>query len=776
MSKEAIVFILDANVTMNAPYPPHTPPTPSTAGNDDVVPPSSSPSSNAAATRLSHAKDAILDIIVDRMWKSKQNEVGIIVLKAGTTHHHLHAMNDDDDDDDDVDIDEYLGRFFSNRREGYDGANSKGRADSATDVPFPNIVEFDLDRPSPRRLRSIRTVTCTMDDAMGGPSSSVVVRRGGDMCDGLILAADSLHRRTSGKKYRRRIVMITDAEHEVNVNGEQLMHVLGELNKMEVEFTVLGIGFDDLSRSVHIKDEDGSDCREHDHDEEDRNNLHEDLGAVPSMDHGKPDAVVSMMDRDDDGRILIKEEGNPDEMIDDDASNRENDERAHIQFIKRENEKFLCSIAIEIGGDCRILAANGADMTGILRGRIPCVSGQTNSIGKKIDFRISPDLTILVKMAKLTSRQNLPTTIKEAYQFDPRTGEKLRDGNGELMTLPTRTQTNHYDDDGNLVPYGERGCFFPCNDYFLPVCIHSCVSPNLSLRLSPSHRLQRTNAHKQDKRTDAYRYGSDLIPVGKMDMLGINAAFADPGSIEMIGYIDRVAVESSNLLMGPAYAITGGESKKSRIAIAALSRALDETGTVGYCRVVRTKNGEPKIGALVPRLVVGPNGDGGNAGVVGQENKTHEEGGEGRYYLAFLELPFADDLQRTIDRRAPLEYHGDCDDERACDDLIDSMMLPDDEFRSEDISNPALASYRRMVAALAMDPISAIEETQTIGMSEGRILGACRARPLRDYDVVKSLHEGASRHINAFLDAFPLVEHKPEDDKKRKFWGDGNNR
>jgi hypothetical protein len=292
------------------------------------------------------------------------------------------------------------------------------------------------------------------------------------------------------------------------------------------------------------------------------------------------------------------------------------------------------------------------------------------------------------------------------------------------------------------------------------------------------HRLdnQRTNALlKKDKRTDAFRYGSDLIPVGKMDMLGINAAFADPGSIEMIGYIDLAAVESSNLLMGPAYAITGGESRKSRVAIAALSRALDETGTVGYCRVVRTRNGEPKIGALVPRLVVGLDDDGGRAGTVGQENDTREEGEIGRY-LAFMELPFADDLQRTVDRRVPLEYHGDCGDERACDDLIDSMMLPDDELRSVDISNPALASYRRMVAAFAMDPMSAMEETQTVGLPEGRILEASRARPLRDYDVVKSIHEGASRHIDAFLDAFPLVEHKPEDNKKRKFWGDGNNR
>ena len=249
-------------------------------------------------------------------------------------------------------------------------------------------------------------------------------------------------------------------------------------------------------------------------------------------------------------------------------------------------------------------------------------------------------------------------------------------------------------------------------------------------------------------------------------MLGINAAFADPGgSLEMMGYIDRKVVESSNLLMGPAYAITGGESRRSRSVVAALSQALEETDTVGYCRIVRTKNGDPKIGALLPRLDDGGGGPGGGRG-----------GGGGRY-LAFLELPFADDLQRTIDRRVPLEYRGDDrEDERTCDDLIDAMMLPDDEFRSEGMSFPALAAYRRMVAAFAMDPMNANEEMMAEGLSDGRISEASRARPLRDFDVVRSVREKASRHIDAFLDAFPLVEHKPEDDKKRKFWGDGNNR
>lgn len=237
--------------------------------------------------------------------------------------------------------------------------------------------------------------------------------------------------------------MITDAEHEVEVDGERLQFVLGELNKMEVELIVIGIGFEEDS-SIGIKDEDsdgGNDRAEYE--------LYENPEIVPSMDCKKPEAVVSMEDDVNGGMLIKEEEGNPDEIVDD----IKQESSVRVEFIKRENEKLLRSIAREIDG--RILAANGANLTELLRSRLPSVSGLTNSIGKKVDFRIAPDLALVVKSAKLTSQQNLPTTVKEAYQFDPRTGEKLRDGNGELMTLPTRTQTDHFDDDDNPVPYGE---------------------------------------------------------------------------------------------------------------------------------------------------------------------------------------------------------------------------------------------------------------------------------------------------------------------------------
>jgi ATP-dependent DNA helicase 2 subunit 2 len=418
-------------------------------------------------------------------------------------------------------------RVVSNPNNDDNNNNNNDEDEDEDVVVYPNLVELELSRPSPLTLQTIQSIQCTINNDI---ASSIH----GDICTGLILAADTLHRRTNGKKYNRKIVLFTDAEHEVDVNGEQLHFVLGELKKMEVELLVVGIDFLEKKEEEEGKPEAVSSSIIHDKPDT----------VSSSIIHDKPDAVVSMEEDGDNNNtasMMVKEEeGNPDDIIDDDTN-------ILVELIKRENEKLLHSIVREVGGS--ILIANGStSLTNVLHTKLPNISGLTNSMGKKMEFRIAPDLTIMIKSAKLTSQQNLPSTIKEAYQYDPGTGDKLRDGNGELMTLPTRTQTDHYDDEGTVVTF--------------------------------------------DKRTDAFRYGSDLIPVGKMDLLGISAAFTDPGSIEMMGYIDRKVVEDSNLLMGPAYAITGGaESKKSQSAIAALAMALDETSMIGLCRIVRTKNG-----------------------------------------------------------------------------------------------------------------------------------------------------------------------------------------
>ncbi|KAK1743228.1 X-ray repair cross-complementing protein 5 [Skeletonema marinoi] len=646
--KEAVVFILDTFPSMNSPYP-----------------------KDSESTRLSQAKRAVINAIADQSWRSKTHECGCIVLKTGLTHHHMAVMDGIDDEN-------ALGYYFRKVARG-----KKVHVDLDDEVHFPNLIEFDLNRITPQTLRAISHVCSTSDE-----SNADVMQ--GDLCDGLIVAADALYQRTNGKKFKRKIVLFTDAEHKVSVDGSQLQAVLDGLNKMECEVIVVGIGFDDekdfssiakSSNDAGIKQEDDDD------------------------DLDQPDKITSNdAPTAEESDSNIKEEGDVDNEDMEDLK-MESDSKARV---KRENQMLLMSIAKETGG-C-VLATNGADIEDTLQRKMPSKAGRKNAQRYETDFHIAPNLTVAVRLAKMTEQCNLPSLKKGAVQFDPESGDALRDGAGELMTHDTGTLTRHFE--------AEQ--------------LEAGIENEVPL----------------DMRVDAYRYGCDLIPVGKMDLAGINAAFAGDTnrSIEVIGYLGRDDVVDSGLLMGPAYCVVGGkESNKSRSAVAALAQAMDETGKVGFCRLVKTKNGgAPIIGALFPMT-----SDGGR-------------------HLQFLQLPFADDVQHFQNRDMD-PFTGSEEQVQTCEDLIDSLMLPDGDF--ERVSNPTFKAYRQMIVDFAMNAVPKKEELREEGLPEENILLAAQPKPLCEFDATKILAKKASGKISAFLEEFPLQETK-EDEKKKKYWGD----
>jgi len=646
--KEAVVFILDTFPSMNSPYP-----------------------KDSESTRLSQAKRAVINAIADQSWRSKTHECGCIVLKTGLTHHHMAVMDGIDDEN-------ALGYYFRKVARG-----KKVHVDLDDEVHFPNLIEFDLNRITPQTLRAISHVCSTSDE-----SNADVMQ--GDLCDGLIVAADALYQRTNGKKFKRKIVLFTDAEHKVSVDGSQLQAVLDGLNKMECEVIVVGIGFDDEKDFSSIaKSSDDAGIKQEDDDD----------------DLDQPDKITSNdAPTAEESDSNIKEEGDVDNEDMEDLK-MESDSRARV---KRENQMLLMSIAKETGG-C-VLATNGADIEDTLQRKMPSKAGRKNAQRYETDFHIAPNLTVAVRLAKMTEQCNLPSLKKGAVQFDPESGDALRDGAGELMTHDTGTLTRHFE--------AEQ--------------LEAGIENEVPL----------------DMRVDAYRYGCDLIPVGKMDLAGINAAFAGDTnrSIEMIGYLGRDDVVDSGLLMGPAYCVVGGkESNKSRSAVAALAQAMDEMGKVGFCRLVKTKNGgAPIIGALFP---------------------MPSDGGR---YLQFLQLPFADDVQHFQNRDMD-PFTGSEEQVQTCEDLIDSLMLPDGDF--ERVSNPTFKAYRQMIVDFAMNAVPKKEELREEGLPEENIVLAAQPKPLCEFDATKILAKKASGKISAFLEEFPLQETK-EDEKKKKYWGD----
>jgi len=194
--KEAVVFILDANPSMNAPYPSTST---STSGNEQK---------NQPVTRLDCAKKALVAMISNLMLQTKTNEVSVIVCKTAETQHHKIAGN--------VDVELEYG----------------------DDVPFPNLTELTdgLVRPRVDLLRNI-----TQIQTVQPPELAESLR--GDLCDAIILAADCHYeygRNSTGKtfkRFRRKIVLITDAEHEVVMDTTQVR--TGATNLVKIGWRLL---------------------------------------------------------------------------------------------------------------------------------------------------------------------------------------------------------------------------------------------------------------------------------------------------------------------------------------------------------------------------------------------------------------------------------------------------------------------------------------------------------------------------------------------------------
>eukprot|EP00985_Skeletonema_marinoi_P022927 scaffold14890_cov83-Skeletonema_marinoi.AAC.1 len=258
---------------------------------------------------------------------------------------------------------------------------------------------------------------------------------------------------------------------------------------MECEVIVVGIGFEDEKDFSFIaKSSDDAGMKQEDEDN----------------DLDQPDKITSNdAPTAEESDSNIKEEGDVDNEDMEDLK-MESDSRARV---KRENQMLLMSIAKETGG-C-VLATNGADIEDTLQRKMPSKAGRKNAQRYETDFHIAPNLTVVVRLAKMTEQCNLPSLKKGAIQFDPDSGDALRDGAGELMTHDTGTLTRHFE--------AEQ--------------LEAGIENEVPL----------------DMRVDAYRYGCDLIPVGKMDLAGINAAFAGDTnrSIEMIGYLGRDDVVDS---------------------------------------------------------------------------------------------------------------------------------------------------------------------------------------------------------------------------------------
>jgi Ku70/Ku80 beta-barrel domain/Ku70/Ku80 N-terminal alpha/beta domain len=316
------------------------------------------PANAKTSTRLSSAKTALEGMLSNLMIQSKTNEAAVIVLKTKETRHQL------DHDD------------------------------------FPNLTMLGdgcVTRPTVELLREVSKIETSVKE---GDMRDIR----GDVCDGIIVAADALRKRTIGKKYSRQIIIFTDAAHALVIDQEQILRVVDSLREMGCQLAVIGLDFTESAEfetALQVKEEASVELK--------------------TMEYDKDDETGDESGNSDEGSEDEEDEPSPEE-------------------IKRETEKFLVGVARLTGGSVQAATSMQSLLDSTLGKRIP------KSTRRKFDFHIAPDIVLECRFSLLLSRANLPSLKKEAIIFDE-DKKPMKNGIGELMTSEIKISTEHFDPD-----------------------------------------------------------------------------------------------------------------------------------------------------------------------------------------------------------------------------------------------------------------------------------------------------------------------------------------
>lgn len=570
----------------------------------------SNETASGSSTRLSCSKSAIEGMLGDLMLRSKTNEATVIVLKTRDTMHHL---NHED---------------------------------------FPNLTvltDGGVTRPTIELLRRVKDVEC-MDD------NDTEEDLRGDLVDGIIVAADALRKRTWGKKYNRRLVIFTDAVHELVIDQEQVLKVVDSLREMECTLTVIGLDFKESAEFEHALP----------NEKKAKNNDEQSVQSDATAERGS----------DSDDNDHVKEEGDNDMETDDED---DDDEEKSPEEKKRETERFLISVARLTGGSVRAASSVQQILASNLGKRIP------KSVRRKFEFHIAPGLSFEARFSLLLSKASFPSLKKEAVMFTE-DAKPMVNGLGQLMTSEIQVTTDHYDHD------------------------------NKDIGLSASERTQ------------AYKYGADLIPVGSFDTEGLKQA--SPTCIKILGYAPQGNIPKS-LMMGPPYGISGDKSQRACSAISALAQALHQMKFMALCTVVKTKDADPILGGLFPLV---------------------EDQALKPFRLFLIQLPFAGDVRQLIMPSLPETNKAE---DKVCDQLIDALTLPKDVLRSDKIANPGLRSFHKTVVGRAVNPNCQVISTREKG-------------PEDPMSTPKEILDGAKAGLAAFRNTFTLEKVQETSGKRPK--------
>ncbi|XP_071947683.1 X-ray repair cross-complementing protein 5-like isoform X2 [Antedon mediterranea] len=241
-----------------------------------------------------------------------------------------------------------------------------------------------------------------------------------------------------------------------------------------------------------------------------------------------------------------------------------------------------------------------------------------------------------------------------------------------------------------------------------------------------SHHLnndEETEIEKEDI-VDAYRYGSDLIPMSKEDKESM--AYKSPGKcLQTLGFTKEENIkEHMRMGKGVYQFIAEPGDQHAAVAFSAIVNALYETKSVIIVRRCSTARSMPTIGYLAPQI------------------KANYE------CLCFTELPYAEDLkQYTFPSLSSNKKIQPTDEQlEAMDNLITSMDLIEEEgdekeelFKSQKILNPYLQRIFQCLQHRALHENDPLPEPSHIINQTLQPNGAVEARCASELDRVKQV-------------------------------------
>jgi len=395
-------------------------------------------------------------------------------------------------------------------------------------------------------------------------------------------------------------------------------------------------------------------------------------------------------------------EGETDDDDDETDAGSEEEEaqydKIRVYSAKKDREKLLISLTQKTGGKV-IAACTLQQILEIDRGkRIP------QAMRKKIELRVAPGLTVNARSLNMMKKDSLPSLTDKSVRVDTSKTETAA-----MMPLVNALGQEMMDDIGTVVGFVDDD--------------------------QPDRNIPEAD------QTTAIAYGSDLIPMTVYDFEGLKSSTIDVPHIEILGYMDRTKV-SPLYMRGPPAAISGGDSQNACALISGLARALERLDKVAICTFLKTKGSSgPALGGLFP---------------------LPEPGVSQPIHLVFLQLPFQSEV-RELMMESFDTYLEESDAKfkaKACDDLIDALMLPEGAIESGKVPSPAMRSWNQTMVNRALDPEAKVVDVRTFDEHD----------PMVTPPVIL---ERALPALDSFHKSFPLAFPKKADTEKNTNKGQG---